>query len=95
MDNAIAALRVGVRRFDTAFGGLGGCPFIEGASGNLATEDLVGMLHQLGYRTGVDSVAVAKVSEFFEDHLGADLPPSTFTHRRYRSLRAPTLQVVR
>lgn len=52
--NAWAALQVGLRKFDSSIGGLGGCPFAPGASGNVATEDLVLMLHQCGYRTGVD-----------------------------------------
>lgn len=52
--NAWAALEQGVRKFDASIGGLGGCPFAPGAAGNLATEDLVLMLEQCGYHTGVD-----------------------------------------
>jgi hydroxymethylglutaryl-CoA lyase len=52
--NLKAALEKGVRRFDTSLGGLGGCPFIPGAKGNISTEQTVDLLEPLGYRTGVD-----------------------------------------
>ena len=52
--NVWEAIQAGVRRFDSAVGGLGGCPFSPGASGNLATEDLVFFLHQCGFQSGVD-----------------------------------------
>jgi hydroxymethylglutaryl-CoA lyase len=54
MANAYAALGAGIRNFDASVGGLGGCPFAPGATGNVATEDLVMMLHQMGYETGID-----------------------------------------
>lgn len=52
--NVFAALESGVRAFDASIGGLGGCPFAPGASGNVATEDVVMMLEQMGYDTGID-----------------------------------------
>jgi len=52
--NASAALQAGIRRFDSSVGGLGGCPFAPGATGNVPTEDLVMMLHQMGYETNID-----------------------------------------
>lgn len=52
--NAYAALDVGIRHFDASVGGLGGCPFAPGATGNVATEDLVMMLTQMGFETGID-----------------------------------------
>lgn len=52
--NALAGLDEGIRSFDSCLGGLGGCPFAPGASGNIVTEDLVFMLESMGYRTGVD-----------------------------------------
>jgi hydroxymethylglutaryl-CoA lyase len=52
--NAYAALEAGIRRFDASVGGLGGCPFAPGATGNVATEDLVMMLTQMGFDTGID-----------------------------------------
>ncbi len=60
--NALAAIQAGVRYFDTAFGGMGGCPFIKGATGNIATEDLVAMVERMGMTTGVDIRAVAEIS---------------------------------
>lgn len=60
--NLFAGLEAGVRHFDTAFGGLGGCPFIEQATGNIATEDTVKMLHQSGYDTGIDIEKIAAIS---------------------------------
>ena len=64
--NAWQALECGVRRFDASVGGLGGCPFAPGAAGNLATEDLVSLLHQAGLHTGVDPAALLRVV----DHIG-------------------------
>ena len=72
--NLVAALETGIKQFDTAFGGLGGCPFIKGATGNIATEDSVHMLHQMGYTTGIDLQKVAAISRDMQDWLGAPLP---------------------
>ena len=72
--NLYAAMEAGVRQFDVAFGGLGGCPFIKSASGNIATEDTVHMLHQAGFETGIDILEVAKVSRKVEAWLGYPLP---------------------
>src|SRR5204862_4447792 len=52
--NVLAALEAGVRSFESSFGELGGCPVPKGATGNIATEDLVSMLHEMGYETGID-----------------------------------------
>jgi len=54
--NVFAATESGIRKFDASIGGLGGCPFAPGASGNVATEDVVMMLEQMGYDTGIDQV---------------------------------------
>lgn len=72
--NLFAALETGVTRFDTAFGGLGGCPFIKGATGNIATEDTVHMLEQSGFATGIDMRKVAELSSEMEGILGQRLP---------------------
>jgi len=56
--NVAAALQAGIRKFDSSVGGLGGCPFAPGATGNVATEDVVMMLHQMGYSTGIDLPAL-------------------------------------
>ena len=65
--NALAALQVGITHFDSAFGGMGGCPFVKGASGNIATEDLVFMFHQMGIETGIDASKIAVISRSLED----------------------------
>ena len=72
--NVVAALETGIKQFDTAYGGLGGCPFIQGATGNIATEDTVHMLHQMGYTTGIDLQQVAAISRDMQDWLGTPLP---------------------
>lgn len=72
--NALAAIDLGVRRFDTATGGLGGSPFAPGAGGNLATEDLVLVLDDLGHRTGVDLDAVLRVAGALPELIGHPLP---------------------
>lgn len=72
--NLVTGLQHGVRRFDTAFGGLGGCPFIPGATGNIATEDTAHLLHGMGVDTGVDADVIAAVSALAEEALGVELP---------------------
>ena len=72
--NTVAAIEAGCTRFDTAFGGMGGCNFIPEALGNIATEDTINMLHAMGYTTGVDIEAVAKVSRTLQRLIGAQLP---------------------
>ncbi|SOH92975.1 hydroxymethylglutaryl-CoA lyase [Monaibacterium marinum] len=64
LDNIEASLALGLRTFDAAVGGLGGCPYAPGASGNVATEAVVERLSALGYETGVDPVALAKAAAF-------------------------------
>jgi len=74
MANLWAALEEGVAIFDTSLGGLGGCPFIAGARGNIATEDTVSMLHDAGVWTGVDLEKLIDVSRGFEKHMGLTFP---------------------
>ncbi|MGH2501032.1 MAG: hydroxymethylglutaryl-CoA lyase, partial [Ktedonobacterales bacterium] len=69
--NVLTALQLGVSIFDSAAGGLGGCPYAPGASGNLATEDLLYMLHGLGVETGVDLENVVEASAFLARARGA------------------------
>jgi hydroxymethylglutaryl-CoA lyase len=64
--NALAALQVGITHFGSAFGGMGGCPFVKGASGNIASEDLVFMLEQMGIKTGIDVSKIAAISRSLE-----------------------------
>lgn len=72
--NMLSALKSGVSHFDTALGGLGGCPFIPTAKGNIATEDSAQMLHDMGIPTGVEVAQVAAVSRQMEAFLGEALP---------------------
>ncbi len=72
--NIVAGLDAGVRIFDGAVGGLGGCPYAPGASGNVATEDLIQMLHGMGVDTGVDLDALVDCAAFIESHLKKRLP---------------------
>ena len=72
--NVLAALDFGVRTFDASAGGLGGCPYAPGATGNLATEDLLYMLHGLGFQTGVSLDAVCAASRAIEPLVGHRLP---------------------
>jgi hydroxymethylglutaryl-CoA lyase len=72
--NTLTALRVGVSTVDSSAGGLGGCPYAESATGNLATEDLVWMLDGLGVRTGVDLDALAATSAWMASQLGRPSP---------------------
>jgi isopropylmalate/homocitrate/citramalate synthase len=72
--NVLAAMHEGVCVADSSAGGLGGCPYAPGASGNLATEDLLYMLHGMGIETGVDLAAVAAASRALGTRLGRALP---------------------
>jgi hydroxymethylglutaryl-CoA lyase len=72
--NTYAALRAGITTYDASAGGLGGCPYAESATGNLATEDLVWMLHGLGIETGVDLEQVVSTSVWMAAQLGRPSP---------------------
>ncbi len=72
--NTLTALRHGVTVVDAAAGGIGGCPYAESATGNLATEDLVWMLHGLGIETGIDLAALVSTSAWMAGHLGRPSP---------------------
>jgi hydroxymethylglutaryl-CoA lyase len=72
--NILAAVECGVRHFDASIGGLGGCPFAPGATGNVCTEDLVHCLHAMGYETGIDLDALIEVSKRVEEMIGRELP---------------------
>lgn len=72
--NVLRALQLGVAIVDSSAGGLGGCPYAPGASGNLATEDLLYMLHGMGIETGVDLAQVALASRLIGEKLGRELP---------------------
>ena len=68
--NVYAAVESGIRKFDASIGGLGGCPLAPGASGNVATEDVVMMLQQMGYETGIDLPALLKAANLAKELTG-------------------------
>jgi hydroxymethylglutaryl-CoA lyase len=72
--NALAALEAGIDRFDASLGGLGGCPFAPGATGNVCTEDLVHMLETMGYETGVDLDALLLIAADLPGLVGHEVP---------------------
>jgi hydroxymethylglutaryl-CoA lyase len=71
--NVLAALDAGVRSFESSFGELGGCPVPKGATGNIATEDLVSMLHEMGYTTGIDLERLLECAREVQRVLGRPL----------------------
>ena len=72
--NVMNGLELGIREYESSFGGLGGCPFAPGATGNICTEDLVYLLHECGYETGIDLDALAAVARHVQDVMGRELP---------------------
>ena len=70
LSNTLAALQLGVWQFDTAVAGLGGCPYAKGATGNVATEDVVYLLHGMGIDTGIDLDQLVDAGQFISDFLG-------------------------
>jgi hydroxymethylglutaryl-CoA lyase len=86
--NILVALDRDVRTFDSSAGGLGGCPYAPGATGNVATEDIVYMLNGLGVETGVDLDALVAASSFIEEKVGHALPS-----RYYQAARRARYEV--
>jgi hydroxymethylglutaryl-CoA lyase len=68
--NTLASLQMGIWHFDTSVAGLGGCPYAKGATGNVATEDVIFLLHGMGINTGVDLDKLVDAGKFISDHLG-------------------------
>ncbi|KAK6382884.1 uncharacterized protein PV06_03821 [Exophiala oligosperma] len=68
--NTVVGLEHGIRIFDSSVGGLGGCPYSPGATGNVATEDLVHLLHSLGCETGIDMAKMAEIGDWITKELG-------------------------
>ena len=85
--NLYAGLQLGVRRFDTSVGGLGGSPFAAGAAGNVATEEAVALLDDLGFDTGLDVERLVDAALLVESMIGHDVP-SRVAHVGPRSRRA-------
>jgi hydroxymethylglutaryl-CoA lyase len=86
--NVLAALDFGIATFDASAGGLGGCPFAPGATGNLATEDLLYLLHGLGITTGVDLDAVYDASRHIEPIVGHPLASRYVQARKATAARS-------
>ncbi|MBD5635281.1 MAG: hydroxymethylglutaryl-CoA lyase [Candidatus Eremiobacteraeota bacterium] len=86
--NVVAALQMNVATFDSSSGGFGGCPYAPGATGNLATEDLLYMLGGMGIETGVDLAAVRDATRFMAGRLGRDV-----ASRAFRALEAGATRV--
>ena len=80
--NVLTALEIGVATFDASCGGLGGCPYAPGATGNLATEDLIYMLDGLGIETGVNLGTLVEASHFMEPRVGHALPSRYYNAAR-------------
>ena len=72
--NVMNGLALGIREYESSFAGLGGCPFAPGATGNICTEDLVYLLHECGYETGIDLDALAAVARRVQGVMRRDLP---------------------
>ncbi|WP_323146737.1 hydroxymethylglutaryl-CoA lyase [Pseudomonas marginalis] len=87
--NVLAAYEAGARRFDAALGGLGGCPFAPGASGNICTEDLVNLCEEVGIHTGVDLPHLLSLSRRLPALLGHELPGQVAKAGRNCDLHPP------
>ncbi|MBM7552606.1 hydroxymethylglutaryl-CoA lyase [Thalassobacillus pellis] len=72
--NVLVSLEHGVTTFDGSVGGLGGCPYAKGASGNLATDDLIHMLHQMGIGTGIQLEKLTEAARFIQEKINKPLP---------------------
>lgn len=87
--NVLAAYEAGARRFDAALGGLGGCPFAPGASGNICTEDLVNLCEEVGIHTGIDLPHLLHMSRRLPALLGHELPGQLAKAGRNGDLHPP------
>jgi hydroxymethylglutaryl-CoA lyase len=85
--NILVGLELGIRSFDASVGGMGGCPYAPGAAGNVATEDLVYMLHGMGIQTGIDLERLVEAARVAESIVGRKLPGKVH-QAGLRSLRA-------
>ncbi|QHS24425.1 hydroxymethylglutaryl-CoA lyase [Virgibacillus sp. MSP4-1] len=85
MANILTSLNYGITHFDSSVGGLGGCPYAPGAAGNVATEDVLYLLHGLGIETGISMDHLLDTAEFIQSKLGKQLPSKSLTHQLSRS----------
>jgi hydroxymethylglutaryl-CoA lyase len=72
--NILTAMQMGITEFDASVGGLGGCPYAPGATGNVATEEVVHLLHDMGYETGIDLKALIEAAATAQEIVGRELP---------------------
>jgi hydroxymethylglutaryl-CoA lyase len=72
--NILTAMQLGITEFDASVGGLGGCPYAPGATGNVATEEVVHLLHDMGYETGIDLRALIGAAAMAQEIVGRELP---------------------
>ena len=86
LSNTLASLELGIWQFDTSVGGLGGCPFAKGATGNVATEDVVYMLHGMGIATGIDLDKLIDAGVYINQALGRE--PNSRVSKAIRIKRA-------
>lgn len=77
MANVLASLEMGITKFDSSLGGLGGCPYAPGASGNLATDDLLYMLDGMGIQTNIQFVRLLEAAQFIQEKMNKPLPSHT------------------
>jgi hydroxymethylglutaryl-CoA lyase len=92
--NLYAALQLGVTNFDASVGGLGGCPYAPGATGNIATEEVVAMVEDMGVRTGIDLEALLDAASFAQLAVGKQLPSNVLRagpRTRLTPLEAPVV----
>ncbi len=92
--NVLAALEQGVESFESSFGELGGCPVPPGATGNVATEDVVSMLHEMGVETGIDLPRLLEASRAAQEALGRPLGAHVLTAGPGRLARWPGRRIV-
>lgn len=85
LSNILASLQNGITSFDSSAGGLGGCPYAVGSSGNVGTEDVLNLLHSMGYDTGIDMDKLFLASDFILKKIGRE--SQSKMHIAYRSLR--------
>lgn len=78
--NILTSMDYGLTRFDSAVGGLGGCPYAPGASGNVATNDILYLLHGLGIHTGIHESKLQEAAFFIQDKLGKKLPSKSLAY---------------
>ena len=97
MANIVAAMQAGITQFDSSFGGLGGCPFVPGAAGNIATEDAAHMLMEMGVETGLDTLKCIETAKLVREMVGH--PSDSYLIKAGRSkdlnLELPKKQVIK